>query len=627
MFVLSRLWRHDDAVFRVVRALLSLLLLQLVAAPSLGAHEVPRHVGVRAFVAPVADRVRLVVQIPMDAVRDIDWPRRPDGSLDVARALPHLRDASTLWIRDGVTVRDGRTLLPTATLVAVRASLPSDRAFDGYQSALDGIRGRPLADEVAIPPEQLRLEAILEIPLTTPVQDLVIDPRWAHLGVTTTTIMRLVTASGIERVYSYEGDPGALRLDPRWWHAALRFVGEGAQHLVAGLDHLLFLLCLVLPVRQFRPLVGIVTAFTVAHSITLGAAALGFAPTALWFPPLVEVLIAASIVWMALGNIVGARVEQRWKVAFAFGLVHGFGFSTALRDQLQFAGSHLVTSLAAFNVGIELAQLLVLAVTVPMLNVVLTRRIPERLGVIVASALVTHEAWHWMGERTTALRAYELTVPVLDASFALVAVRAALAVCLVTGVAWALQALLARWQRKPSAEVVRTAALLVAALLVVGGARPLSAQARSTTSGVYTPDQAVKGREVFNSNCLGCHTVASHTGTAFQLKWFGRPLADLFDYLSSLMPKSAPGTLTEDEYVWVTAYILRLNGMPPGKTELNAEPAWLKSVRVDSVRTGRSGASTFSDAIMLSVPLSRRTPQVSQSDRFRSPSSVTLERP
>ena len=84
-------------------------------------------------------------------------------------------------------------------------------------------------------------------------------------------------------------------------------------------------------------------------------------------------------------------------------------------------------------------------------------------------------------------------------------------------------------------------------------------------AGVYTADQATKGREVFNGMCLGCHTTASHQGTAFQLKWFGRPLFDLYDYLSQAMPKTAPGSLTEDEYVWVTAYILRLNGMPAGK--------------------------------------------------------------
>ncbi|MFN8718351.1 MAG: c-type cytochrome [Gemmatimonadaceae bacterium] len=92
---------------------------------------------------------------------------------------------------------------------------------------------------------------------------------------------------------------------------------------------------------------------------------------------------------------------------------------------------------------------------------------------------------------------------------------------------------------------------------------------------------------MFNGSCLGCHTTASHMGPAFQIKWFGRPLYDLFDYVSQAMPKSAPGSLTEDEYVWVTAYILRLNGMPPGKIALSPEPAWLKAVRVDStVRNG-----------------------------------------
>jgi mono/diheme cytochrome c family protein len=99
----------------------------------------------------------------------------------------------------------------------------------------------------------------------------------------------------------------------------------------------------------------------------------------------------------------------------------------------------------------------------------------------------------------------------------------------------------------------------------------------------------VKGREVFNSNCLGCHTTATHQGPAFTNKWFGRPLYDLFDYVSQAMPKAAPGSLTEDEYVWVTAYILKLNGMPAGRTELSPEPAWLKTVRVDSTMGRANG--------------------------------------
>src|SRR5206468_7752431 len=124
-----------------------------------------------------------------------------------------------------------------------------------------------------------------------------------------------------------------------------QFVKLGFRHILDGIDHLLFLFCLVIPLRRFRSLVVVVTAFTVAHSITLFASAYNLAPDALWFPPLIETLIATSIVYMALENIVGANVKRRWVITFAFGLVHGFGFSFALRQTLQFAGSHLLASL------------------------------------------------------------------------------------------------------------------------------------------------------------------------------------------------------------------------------------------------------------------------------------------
>ncbi len=152
MLVLSRLWRARGSVLRRARAVLPLLLVLPFARAV--AHEVPRHVGVRAFVAPHPDRVRLLVQIPMDAVRDIDWPRRASGSLDVARAAPYLRDAALLWIRDGVTLSDGSRALPAPALIAVRAALPSDRAFDGYATAMGAVRDRPIEAAVEIPLEK-----------------------------------------------------------------------------------------------------------------------------------------------------------------------------------------------------------------------------------------------------------------------------------------------------------------------------------------------------------------------------------------------------------------------------------------------------------------------------------------
>src|SRR5437867_2686188 len=110
---------------------------------------------------------------------------------------------------------------------------------------------------------------------------------------------------------------------------------------------------------------------------------------------------------MALENIVGgSRLQRRWMMAFGFGLVHGFGFSFALRQSLQFAGSHLLTSLFSFNVGVELGQLVVHAVLVPALELLFRYGVAERMGTIILSALVAHTGWHWMTDRYERLRQY-----------------------------------------------------------------------------------------------------------------------------------------------------------------------------------------------------------------------------
>jgi hypothetical protein len=198
----------------------------------------------------------------------------------------------------------------------------------------------------------------------------------------------------------------------------LRFVEMGFLHILEGTDHLLFLFCLVIPFRRFRTLVPIVTSFTIAHSFTLIASAYNLAPDVLWFPPLIETLIAMSIVYMALENIVGgSTVNRRWMITFGFGLIHGFGFSFALRQSLQFAGSHLLTSLLSFNLGVELGQLLVLVLLIPMLDLLFRYVVAERMGTIILSALVAHTGWHWMIERGEILRQFRFAWPAFNAAF------------------------------------------------------------------------------------------------------------------------------------------------------------------------------------------------------------------
>jgi hypothetical protein len=402
------------------------------------AHEIPLRVGIVAFVRPDAQTLHLLVRVPLEAMRDVDFPLRADGTLDLPRLAPLLQQAAQVWVADGLRLFEDGAPLPVGTVAHARVAPPSDKTFDAYATAAEHMVAAPLDSTAALRWQVAFLDVALDVPITDAGSRFSVEPSLARLGVRTTTVMHFTPPGGVERVYEYVGDPGRIHLDPRWWEAAASFVRLGFWHILGGFDHLLFVVCLVLPIRRIRPLVAIITAFTLAHSITLVASSLGFAPTALWFPPLVELLIAASILWMAIENIAGRSVRptHRWRLAFAFGLVHGFGFSFALRESLQFAGSHLAVSLGAFNLGVELGQLLVLVALVPVLGWLFTRVLDERMGTIVLSALIAHSAWHWITDRGAALAEYRFAWPAWDATFALEAVRLALVAAVAVAVGW-----------------------------------------------------------------------------------------------------------------------------------------------------------------------------------------------
>jgi HupE / UreJ protein len=419
-----------------VAALVVAFVLLLPSWPE--AHEIPADVVVQAFVKPEGNRLRLLVRAPLAAMRDYDFPLVGSDFLDVAAADTLVRDAAVQWLGDYVEMREGGTDLGRPSLVSVRVAAPGDRAFGSYETALATVRSAPLSRSVELPWRQAMVDALFEWPIESATADFSIDPRFAHLGLRTVTVLRFLPEGGSERAFEYTGNPGLVRLDPRWHQAALRFVVLGFQHILDGIDHLLFLFCLVIPFRSLRALIPIVTSFTVAHSITLIASAFGFAPHALWFPPLIEALIALSIVYMAFENILGAKLRRRWMIAFGFGLVHGFGFSFALSESLQFAGAHLLTSLLSFNVGVELGQLFVLVITVPLLDLFLKRVVPELPGTIVLSAVVAHTGWHWMLDRGGRLLQYDFQMPALDAALAAALLRWMMLGLIITGALWLL---------------------------------------------------------------------------------------------------------------------------------------------------------------------------------------------
>jgi hypothetical protein len=350
--------------------------------------------------------MRLLMRVPLKAIMDIEFPRRERDYVDLSRVDQALRDAATVWLSNKIEIYEGDTLLENPRIVSTRMSLESDRSFGAYEDALAHVTGPTLPADTTIFWEQGLLDVLFEYPIQSDRSRFSIHAAFDRLALSVITALRFLPPGGVVRAYELPGDAGLIRLDPRWHQAAMRFVGLGFFHILDGIDHLLFLLCLVIPFRRARALIPIVTSFTVAHSITLIASAYNYAPNALWFPPLIETLIAMSIVYMALENIVAARLARRWIITFLFGLVHGFGFSFGLEHTLQFAGSHLLTSLLSFNVGVELGQLLVLALLVPALEVLFRFVVAERMGTIILSALITHTGLHWMAERFGVLRQF-----------------------------------------------------------------------------------------------------------------------------------------------------------------------------------------------------------------------------
>jgi hydrogenase/urease accessory protein HupE len=177
--------------------------------------------------------------------------------------------------------------------------------------------------------------------------------------------------------------------------AFFAFLRMGVEHILTGYDHLLFLVALILVGGPVRSIVGAITAFTVAHSLTLALSALGvFTPS----PHLVEPCIALSIAYVGAENWFVPDARGRWKVTFPFGLVHGFGFAGALRE-VALARSEIPGALFAFNLGVEAGQIAVLAVVLPLVLAVRRRASWERLGLRACTMTIAIAGLVWFVAR------------------------------------------------------------------------------------------------------------------------------------------------------------------------------------------------------------------------------------
>jgi hypothetical protein len=224
----------------------------------------------------------------------------------------------------------------------------------------------------------------------------------AHLARGHRQLLTIRGADGrvlVERMLDARSDAVEVNLDSR--HAARRpaeFVALGVTHILGGYDHQLFLAALLLGAPGLGAVVKTVTAFTIAHSITLALAGLGLAQAP---AGLVEPLIAASIVFVGIENLAREPGKSRSALTFVFGLVHGFGFAAALQDLRPGAGGlPIVMALGSFNAGVEIGQIAVALALWPLVRL-LRHDHGRRLWLVSAcSAAITLAGLYWFVERT-----------------------------------------------------------------------------------------------------------------------------------------------------------------------------------------------------------------------------------
>ena len=317
---------------------------------------------------------------------------------------------------DGNAVRFRLTLSPPGLpapvaedLVRARSGQADSRARlirqvqDKVRIAGDGRACEPAQGSIdPSAPEVESVTLVVDYACPAPVRTLAIrDNLFDVLGGDHHTLAKVEWPGGLEQLalepnarearvamaVAAEADPGGAG-----------FFSLGVEHILTGYDHLLFLAALLLRGGGIASIFKIITAFTVAHSITLALAALHVVVLP---PQLIEPVIAASIVWVAVDNVWRrSAVSHRWLVSFVFGLVHGFGFAAAL-EPLALPGRRMAWALLGFNLGVEAGQALMVLALLPLLAY-MRGKAWEAAAVRAASLAVAAVGLVWLVERLAA---------------------------------------------------------------------------------------------------------------------------------------------------------------------------------------------------------------------------------
>ncbi len=386
----------------------SLCLIALLAALALprgaaaNGADLPAEVVLQGFARPEEGSLRLLVRIPLDLLASFGLPKRGPGYLDLARIDDKLKQVAAATARQ-IELRDeGIALVPVAR--KARISVLSDRSFMSYAAARARLDGPPLPAETELFWNQGFFDAELEYRLRSSDAHLSVRMNVApELGTRLKLRLEYLPVNGPARSYVFPGGSGWIALDPRWYEAAWLFLKAGCTSPFA-IDRFAFLVCLIAPFRRFQSLLALVAVLAGLQALTLTASAEGALAGTGWLAPLFDASLAALILLLAIGNLAAPSLRRRWLISALVGALGGFGLGELLADASQFAGTHTFMSVLFFNLGVALSEVASLALAFAALRWLVDRALGPSLGVLVLSAVVGHQGWHWMMDRSPELR-------------------------------------------------------------------------------------------------------------------------------------------------------------------------------------------------------------------------------
>ena len=383
----------------------SIVVVAVLAAPRwavANGADLPPEIVLQGFARPEDGRLRLLVRVPLVLLSSFGLPKRGPGYLDLARIDDKLKQVAAATAHQIELRDDGVALVPVAQ--KARISVLSDRSFTGYSAARAHLDGPPLPAETDLFWNQGFFDAELEYLLRSSNAHLSVRMHVApELGRRLKLRLEYLPVNGPARSYVLPGGSGWIALDPRWYETAWLFLTTGFASPFA-LDRFAFLACLIAPFRQFRSLLALVAALAGLQALTLTASAEGAVTGTGWLAPLFDASLAALILLLAIGNLATPSLRRRSFISALVGALGGFGLGELLADASQFAGTHSFVSVLFFNLGVALGEVASLALAFAALRWLVDRALGLPLGVLVLSAVVGHQGWHWMMERGHELR-------------------------------------------------------------------------------------------------------------------------------------------------------------------------------------------------------------------------------